>query len=136
VARTVENARRSAKPVVLKSEGKGQVLLRPDAVTRAVENLIGNAVRYGTQCEVGVTVTERTVRISVEDDGPGIPGDRREEAMRPFTRLEEARNPNRGGGVGLGLSIAADVARSHGGRLVLSDSARLGGLRAEIVLSR
>jgi two-component system osmolarity sensor histidine kinase EnvZ len=56
--------------------------------------------------------------------------------MRPFTRLDAARNPNRGGGVGLGLSIAADVARSHGGTLTLSDSTRLGGLKAEIVLSR
>jgi two-component system osmolarity sensor histidine kinase EnvZ len=56
--------------------------------------------------------------------------------MRPFTRLDEARNPNRGGGVGLGLSIAADVARSHGGTLSLSNSARLGGLKAEIVLAR
>jgi len=136
VARAVENAQRGAGRVSLKSEGRGMALLRPDAVTRAVENLIGNAVRYGTQCEVSVTVTERSIRICVEDDGPGIPSDRRDEAMRPFTRLDEARNPNRGGGVGLGLSIAADVARSHGGTLTLSDSARLGGLKAEIVLAR
>jgi two-component system osmolarity sensor histidine kinase EnvZ len=136
VARVVENAQRSGGPVTLKTEGRGTALLRPDAVMRAVENLIGNAVRYGTRCEVSVTVTERSLRICVEDDGPGIPGDRREEAMRPFTRLDAARNPNRGGGVGLGLSIAADVARSHGGTLTLSESSRLGGLKAEIVLAR
>ena len=136
VARVVENARRSGGSVSLHSDGAGTALLRPDAVTRAVENLIGNALRYGTRCEVGVTVTERSIRICVEDDGPGIPGERREEAMRPFTRLDQARNPNRGGGVGLGLSIAADVARSHGGTLTLSDSARLGGLKAEIILAR
>jgi two-component system osmolarity sensor histidine kinase EnvZ len=76
------------------------------------------------------------VKITIEDNGPGIPEARREEAMRPFTRLDGARNPNRGGGVGLGLSIAADVARSHGGALSLAESSRLGGLRAEIVLSR
>lgn len=136
VARVVENARRSGGSVSLHSDGAGTALLRPDAVTRAVENLIGNALRYGTRCEVSVTVTERSIRICIEDDGPGIPGERREEAMRPFTRLDQARNPNRGGGVGLGLSIAADVARSHGGTLTLSDSARLGGLKAEIILAR
>lgn len=136
VARVVENARRSGGSVSLHSDGEGTALLRPDAVTRAVENLIGNALRYGTRCEVSVTVTERSIRICIEDDGPGIPGERREEAMRPFTRLDQARNPNRGGGVGLGLSIAADVARSHGGTLTLSDSARLGGLKAEIILAR
>jgi two-component system osmolarity sensor histidine kinase EnvZ len=136
VARVVENAQRSGGPVSLKTDGQGTALLRPDAVMRAVENLVGNAQRYGTQCLVSVTVTERSIRIAVEDDGPGIPSDRREEAMRPFTRLDAARNPNRGGGVGLGLSIAADVARSHGGTLTLSDSSRLGGLKAEIILSR
>jgi two-component system osmolarity sensor histidine kinase EnvZ len=136
VARVVDNARRSAGSISLKSDGGGTALMRPDAVMRAVENLIGNALRFGTRCEVSVTVTERSIRICVEDDGPGIPRERREEAMRPFTRLDEARNPNRGGGVGLGLSIAADVARSHGGTLTLSDSARLGGLKAEIILAR
>jgi len=136
VARVVDNARRSAGSISLKSDGMGTALMRPDAVMRAVENLIGNALRFGTRCEVSVTVTERSIRICVEDDGPGIPRERREEAMRPFTRLDEARNPNRGGGVGLGLSIAADVARSHGGTLTLSDSARLGGLKAEIILAR
>ena len=136
VARVAENARRSGGSVSLHSDGEGTALLRPDAVTRAVENLIGNALRYGTRCEVSVTVTERSIRICIEDDGPGIPGERREEAMRPFTRLDQARNPNRGGGVGLGLSIAADVARSHGGTLTLADSARLGGLKAEIILAR
>jgi two-component system osmolarity sensor histidine kinase EnvZ len=136
VARVVENAERAGGKVVMRSEGKGTALLRPDAVTRAVENLVGNALRYGTRCEVSVAVRERSLRICVEDDGPGIPADRRGEALRPFTRLDKARNPNRGGGVGLGLSIAADVARSHGGTLTLSDSARLGGLKAEIVMAR
>ena len=62
--------------------------------------------------------------------------ERREEAMRPFTRLDDARNQNRGTGTGLGLAIAADIARSHGGTLRLGDSARLGGLKAELVLAR
>jgi two-component system osmolarity sensor histidine kinase EnvZ len=76
------------------------------------------------------------VRIVVEDDGPGIPMERRDEAVQPFARLDGARDPNKGGGVGLGLSIAADIARSHGGVLRLGESEGLGGLRAELVLAR
>jgi two-component system osmolarity sensor histidine kinase EnvZ len=137
VTRVVENAQRAGQPVVLRSsEGKALVRLRPAAVTRALENLIGNAIRYGTKAEVSVAVSDRAVRLTVEDDGPGIPKDRREEAMRPFTRLDGARDPNRGGGVGLGLSIATDIARSHGGMLRLAESDALGGLKAEIVLAR
>ena len=111
-------------------------MLRPLAMRRALDNLIGNAIHYGSKAEVSVAITERALRIRVEDDGPGIPADKREEAMRPFTRLDTARNQNRGTGVGLGLAIAADVARIHGGTLRLSDSPTLGGLRADIVIAR
>jgi two-component system osmolarity sensor histidine kinase EnvZ len=118
-------------------EGEAQAVeMRPQAVARAVENLITNATRYGETVEVRLEFQERILRVTVEDDGPGIPEDRREEALRPFTRLEEGRNPNLGGGVGLGLSIAADIALSHGGSLRLAESARLGGLRAELVIAR
>ncbi len=112
------------------------VPLRPMALRRALENLIGNALRYGTRAEVGLTVMERTLRISVEDDGPGIPAARREEALRPFSRLDPARNQDKGSGVGLGLAIVADIARLHGGVLRLDDSERLGGLKADLVLAR
>lgn len=118
------------------SGGKGVMPLRPAAITRAVENLIGNALRYGSRAEVGAVLSERALVIVVEDDGPGIPRARREEAMRPFSRLDAARNQDSGSGVGLGLAIAADVARSHGGTLRLGESARLGGLKAELVLPR
>jgi two-component system osmolarity sensor histidine kinase EnvZ len=74
--------------------------------------------------------------IAVEDDGPGIPPERRAEALKPFARLDPARNQDRGTGVGLGLAIAADVARAHGGALKLAESARLGGLRAELCVAR
>jgi len=117
-------------------EGQGQIPLRRVAISRAVENLIGNAVRYGRRAEVGAVLSDRALVISVEDDGPGIPRERREEAMRPFSRLDPARNQDSGSGVGLGLAIAADVARSHGGTLRLGESARLGGLKAELVLPR
>jgi len=116
--------------------GQGQVLLRPQAIVRALDNLLGNALRYGTQARLSYHLTDRTLRFVVEDDGPGIPAPQREEALRPFTRLDAARDPNHGGGVGLGLSIAADIARSHGGVLRLGQSADLGGLMAELVLAR
>ena len=75
------------------------------------------------------------VRISVEDDGPGIPAESREAAMSPFVRLDPARNQDKGTGVGLGLAIVADIARTHGGLLRLGDSETLGGLKAELVLA-
>lgn len=110
--------------------------LRPGAVRRALSNLLTNALRYGSRARLSLTVMDRSLRFTVEDDGPGIaPGDR-DRAVRPFARLDEARNQNRGGGVGLGLAIANDVARSHGGNLRLSDSADLGGLRVDLVLAR
>lgn len=110
--------------------------LRPGAVRRALSNLLTNALRYGSRARLSLTVMDRALRFTVEDDGPGIsPGDR-DRAVRPFARLDEARNQNRGGGVGLGLAIANDVARSHGGNLRLSDSADLGGLRVDLVLAR
>ncbi len=137
VARVVEDAQRTGIPVTLReASGAGQVALRPMAIRRALENLIGNAVRYGTRAEVSVQLTPKSLRIRVEDDGPGIPADKREEALRPFARLEPARNQNRGTGVGLGLAIATDIARSHGGVLRLGDSADLGGLQADLVIGR
>lgn len=113
-----------------------EISLRPMAVRRALDNLIGNALRYGTKAEVCLDVTDRTVRFTVEDDGPGIPATSREAAMSPFVRLDPSRNQDKGTGVGLGLSIVADIARNHGGLLRLGDSARLGGLKAELVLAR
>ncbi len=137
VAEVIDKARRGGLAVTLgPCNGSGMVRLRPQAIMRALDNLVGNAVRYGTRAEVSFALTERALRLSVEDDGPGIPRERREEAVLPFTRLDEARNPNGGGGVGLGLSIAADIARSHGGTLRLGDSETLGGLRADLVLGR
>ncbi|MDD8022427.1 MAG: ATP-binding protein [Paracoccaceae bacterium] len=139
VARVVEDAGRAGQPVQLHEcpePGAAQVSMRPDAIRRAVENLIGNAVRYGNRAEVSVLLSPKAVRIVIEDDGPGIPPERREEALRPFARLDPARNQDRGQGVGLGLSIAADILRGHGGSLRLDSSARLGGLRAELILPR
>ena len=112
------------------------VMLRPDSVSRALDNLIGNAGRHADRALLSLAWDASTLSFVIEDDGPGIPPERRAEALRAFTRLDSARDPNRGGGVGLGLAIAAEVARSHGGALRLGDSALLGGLRADLVLAR
>lgn len=112
------------------------VVLRLIAVRRAVENLLGNAARYGTRITLEARLLPKTLEFIVEDDGPGIaPGDRA-RAVAPFSRLDAARNQDLGAGVGLGLAIALDVARSHGGALELGESAALGGLRAVLRLPR
>lgn len=133
------DAQRAGQPVTLGlvEAGDERVVLRPDLLRRAIENLLANAIKFGSRAEVDVIITPAQLLVAVEDDGPGIPDIRRDDALRPFTRLDPARGHNRGqGGVGLGLSIAADVARGHGGSLRLASGARLGGLRAEIRLPR
>ncbi|MEW9918774.1 ATP-binding protein [Marimonas sp. MJW-29] len=139
VRQIVEDAQRAGRDVTLlpaEGDGDGMVSLRRTAMRRAVDNLISNAVRYGAKAEVSVMLSDKTLRIRVEDDGPGIPEDLRQEAAKPFTRLDPARNQDQGGGVGLGLAIATDIARAHGGVLRLGESSRLGGLRADIVIAR
>ena len=137
VTHVVEDAKRAGKDVSLvEAEGEGRVMVNALAMRRAVENLLGNATQYGTKAEVSVVLTEKSMRIRVEDDGPGIPEAKRVDAVKPFSRLDPSRNQNRGGGVGLGLAIVNDVARAHGGVLRLGKSDRLGGLRADIVIGR
>ena len=133
----VDDARRAGQDVTLhETTGCGTISLRPLAIRRAVMNLIENGVRYGGTVQVSVTLTDKSLRIRVEDNGPGIPPESREQAVKPFTRLDSARNQNRGSGVGLGLAIATDIARAHGGVLRLGQSDTLGGLRADLVIGR
>ena len=138
VEAVVEKAQRAGHAVISgNTDGASEpIKLRVSALNRALDNLCSNAVRYGSKAEVSVHVTPKSVRFSVEDDGPGIPADLRDAALRPFERLDPSRNQDRGSGVGLGLSIVNDIARSHGGVLRLGDSETLGGLKAEIVLPR
>ncbi|MBW7922344.1 MAG: HAMP domain-containing protein [Rubellimicrobium sp.] len=134
--RVVEDAARGGGPVVLRPVA-GQpvpVQARPLALRRAIGNLVGNARRYGTRVEVSVAFAPGRARITVEDNGPGIAAGDRADALRPFVRLDDARNQDRGAGVGLGLAIVAEIARTQGGELRLGQSARLGGLAAELVL--
>lgn len=129
-------ARMGGKVELVVPDDAPDVALRPGAVRRALSNLLVNALRYGTRARVTMTVLDRALRFTVEDDGPGIAPEDRDRAVRPFARLDEARNQNRGGGVGLGLAIANDIARSHGGTMRLSQSEDLGGLRVDLVLAR
>ncbi len=114
----------------------GNVVLRKEAVTRALQNLLGNACRHAKTVRLHVVLSQRFLEYRVEDDGPGIAPADRERALQPFSRLDESRSHDTGGGVGLGLSITLDVARSHGGTLELGKSTTLGGLSAKIVIPR
>ena len=100
--------------------------LRADAVRRAVTNLVDNARRHARHVTLAAVSQGRSVLVTVDDDGPGIPADKRESVFRPF-------ESGSSGGTGLGLTIARDIVRAHGGEIVLEDSP-LGGLRARIRL--
>ena len=106
--------------------------VRKNAIQRAFSNVISNAIRYSTKTIVSLRVHNDEVIFSFDDNGAGIPEERRQDAIRPFIRLEESRN-RRTGGAGLGLSITSDIVLSHGGELGLSESS-LGGLRVTIKL--
>jgi two-component system osmolarity sensor histidine kinase EnvZ len=110
--------------------GDPAITVRPDAFKRCLSNLLSNAQRHGDRIAIDATRDGHFVTINVDDDGPGIPNEQREDVFRPFYRLDEARNQDEGGS-GLGLAIARDIARSHGGDIQLGQSP-LGGLRASV----
>ncbi len=136
----VDNANRNDRDVELTFEGaedaQSPIKMRRTAVHRAVSNLLSNALKYGNKVRVNLYTGAGFVEFVIEDNGPGIAPDQRDDAIKPFARLDAARNQDKGAGVGLGLAIAADVARSHGGSLTLSDSDDLGGLKAAFRLPR
>lgn len=111
----------SSQPNVLLS-------VRVNDFKRCLGNLLSNALRFGSQIYVTLSKKDRFVEITVEDNGPGIPKEKREEVFKAFYRLDESRNQETGG-VGLGLSIARDIVLAHGGTISLDDSA-YGGLKA------
>jgi two-component system osmolarity sensor histidine kinase EnvZ len=133
----VDDARRGGGAISYKGpETSEAVHMRPKAIQRALMNLASNALRYGETAMVSVALRDQALWFSVEDDGPGIPAELRGDAVQPFLRLDTARNQDRGSGVGLGLAIANDIAKRHGGTLRLGDSKALGGLRVDLVLPR
>lgn len=124
------DAERHGHATRIEIRGAPVIVLRPNAFKRCLYNLVANAQRYGDRIEIEAVHDARYLTVRVDDDGPGIPADKREEAFRPFIRLDEARNQDVGG-TGLGLAIARDIARAHGGDIVLGQSP-LGGLRATV----
>ncbi len=136
LAGVVDDARRQGREVDLQAAGDIILPLRPNAFKRCITNLVDNAVRYAAAGGGHVAVRARrlneVVEIAVDDEGPGIPQESREAAFKAFHRLDESRNPETPG-VGLGLTIARDIVRGHGGDLTLEDGPR-GGLRALVRL--
>jgi two-component system osmolarity sensor histidine kinase EnvZ len=120
------SARRAGADVSLEAPPALTLSLRVDAVRRAITNLVDNARRHARHVALAATPQGRAVLVTVDDDGPGISPERRESVFRPFESSEA-------GGTGLGLTIARDIVRAHGGEIVLEESP-LGGLRARIRL--
>jgi two-component system osmolarity sensor histidine kinase EnvZ len=124
------DAERHGHPVEVAMQGDPVVTVRPDAFRRLLINLVSNAGRHADAIALSASNDGRWLTVNVDDDGPGVPPDLRDEVFKPFVRLDEARNQDEGGS-GLGLAIARDIARSHGGNVTLGDSP-LGGLRATV----
>jgi two-component system osmolarity sensor histidine kinase EnvZ len=125
-------ARRDGTPLTVEPPAELVIPVRPNALSRCLANLLANARRYGRQVWLSAVAVEDGVDILIDDDGPGIPAAERERVFQPFVRLDASRNPSTGG-VGLGLTIARDVARGHGGEVRLETSPH-GGLRARVHL--
>ena len=128
-----EGAARAGARVEVEADPGLVATMRPNAIKRALSNLVMNAAVYGERLQIHAALSSAgRLEIVIDDDGPGIAPDRYEDAFKPFQRLDEARNQN-DKGVGLGLAIARDIARGHGGDVTL-DRSPLGGLRAIVRL--
>ena len=108
------------------------IYCRPTALRRCLGNVIQNAAKYGVRARVSLHASDQEARIQIDDNGPGIPADMREDVFRPFFRLDQSRCRDTGG-AGLGLTIARSIARAHGGDVILGD-APSGGLRVTVLL--
>ncbi|MEW6449425.1 ATP-binding protein [Leptospira sp. severe_002] len=124
------DAERHGHKTTVVFHGYPTVTVKPAAFKRCIGNLVSNAARFAQGISITGHRDHRWLTITVDDDGPGIPQAKREEVFKPFLRLDDARNQDEGG-TGLGLAIARDIARSHGGDILLGDSP-LGGLRATV----
>ncbi len=132
VERVASDGRLRGATVRVDIEGEDIVQIRANAFNRMLTNLVANACRHADHVDITVTHRGKWLTILVDDDGPGIPPEAREDVFRPFFRLDEARNQDESG-TGLGLSIVRDIARSHGGEVTLSESPKK-GLRAQVRL--
>jgi two-component system osmolarity sensor histidine kinase EnvZ len=127
-----EEARISSHDAIVSFSGDPSVRLRPQSFKRCIANLVGNAGRHGDHVVILGSHADGHLVVIVDDDGPGVPFEEQEAVFKPFYRLDNARNLNESG-TGLGLPIARDIARSHGGDIALSDSP-LGGLRVTVTI--
>ena len=133
LTRTVRDAAPDKEIITDFPDTPAQFYARPMALARAFANIIENAARYAkTTVKISEHDFDDRVEIIIEDDGPGIPDDKKRDALRPFVRLDDARGTDTGG-TGLGLSIAQTAIENHGGQMFLENS-ELGGLRVHIVL--
>jgi len=129
------------KDIVKKYEGKQinlfleenpEIDIRPNSMKRCLINLIDNALAYGQKIEIFTKKMMNSMVILIDDDGPGIPESEHQNVLKPFYRIDKSRGQNKLG-VGLGLSIANDIIRSHGGNISLEKSP-LNGLRVKVSL--
>ena len=128
----VRQAARNGGDIDLSVEGDLWLPVRPSAIVRCFTNLVENALRFARRVVVHARRLGNVIEVTIDDDGPGIPAGKREEVFKPFLRLEGSRNPATGG-IGLGLTIARDLARGHGGDIILDRSPQ-GGLRVRVRL--
>ena len=131
VSETVDGLKKNGLPVHFDSATDIVMDIRRNDFKRCLWNLVTNAGRYGTEIEVSMTVSGRFLEIAVEDNGPGIPPEKREDVFKAFFRLDESRNSETGG-VGLGLTITRDIVTAHGGKVYMGDS-KLGGLKVVMI---
>ena len=121
-----------SEPISLDLNGNLEIPLKINALKRAITNIVNNAIQYGGCVKIHAEKKNGNIEILVDDTGPGIPENQREDVFKPFYRLDNSRSPDRGG-TGLGLTIARDSVRSHGGDLIL-ESSPSGGTRAKLRL--
>jgi signal transduction histidine kinase len=132
VQSVVDDMADAGLPVAMDPSQSVVVDCRPDALKRAIRNLIDNAVKHGQLAQVAVNLAPESIVITVDDEGPGIPEPELERVFQPFHRIDASRNPETGG-IGLGLAIALSIIQAHGGELTLVNR-KAGGLRASVTL--
>ena len=125
-------AQRAGITATSRCVGDVRAKARPLAIKRCLANLVGNAEKHAKTIQLSASRDTRYLTVTIDDDGPGIPEEAREDVFKPFVRLDESRNQD-DAGAGLGLSISREIARAHGGDVTLSHSP-LGGLRASVRL--
>ena len=124
--------RYSKKNIFFKNNKKINISIRLNSIKRCINNILSNSLKFSKKIEISCNKVKGYVEIIIDDDGPGIPRNERKKVLQPFYRVEGSRNRNTGG-IGLGITIAADIINNHGGNFFLGKSP-LGGLRAKIYL--